>query len=142
MNFMSPSRLPQPSLIPKIAPISLALGFIAIGWPVTLYAEPARLVCEGEMRLQSANGETAESYALSLAIDQIAGTVAVGSFGTAPIISEPDAETVVIIAKPGPIDSVSSGTINRFTGMASIHIIGPDGLLKFYGRCKPAARMF
>jgi len=31
-------------------------------------AEPTRLACEGEMRVQNANGERAENYMLSLAI--------------------------------------------------------------------------
>ena len=111
--------------------------------PGVVQAEPARLACEGKMRVQNANGETAENYVLSLVIDQAAGTVTVGSYGTAPILSQPDSDAVVFMAQPGSVAGVSTGSINRFTGVASVHIITlTDGLYKFYGRCKPAQRLF
>jgi hypothetical protein len=38
---------------------------------------------------------------------------------------------------------VSTGTINRLAGVASVDITTlTDGLYKFYGTCKPAEKLF
>ena len=80
---------------------------------------------------------------MSLTIDHEAGTVSIGTYGSAPIMSKPDDESVVFMAKPGSIAGVSTGVVHRFTGAASVHIITlTDGLYRFYGQCKPAQRMF
>jgi hypothetical protein len=103
------------------------LGFVFIATAATVIsppfasAEPVRLVCEGEMRVLSPNGNANESYTLSLAIDRGAGTVEVGGWGTAPIISKPDDDTLVLMARPGTVAGPSSGSINRVTRMASIN---------------------
>ena len=110
--------------------------------PSIASAEPMRLACEGEVRLQNADGETIDKDILSVVIDLAAKTVTVGSRGAVPIVSKPDADTMVFIAEPGSREGVSTGTVNRFTGVASIHIIRTDGLYKFYGTCRTAQRLF
>jgi hypothetical protein len=108
---------------------------------IALAAEPLRLACEGEARLQNANGETIDKDVLSVTIDLVAKTVTVGSRGAVPIVSNPDADTEVF-TEPGSREGVSTGTLNRFTGAASIHIIRTDGLYNFFGTCKPAGKLF
>jgi len=95
------------------------------------------------MRVLSPNGNANESYTLSLSIDRGAGTVEVGSWGTAPIISKPDDDTLVLMARPGTVEGPMSGSINRVTGMTSINIITSfDRLWSFRGRCRTAQRLF
>jgi hypothetical protein len=122
------------------------LGALVIG-PLA-QAEPVHLTCEGEMHLIDANGEAAEKYeyALSLAIDQRAGTATVDTYQAIAIPSKADSsgDTLMFMAnpKPGSTTGVSGGTLNRRTGKTSIHIITGDGLRKFYGICQPAKRLF
>jgi hypothetical protein len=47
------------------------------------------------------------------------------------------------MARPADAVGPSTGSINRFTGMASINVMTlVDGLLKFNGRCRTAQRLF
>jgi hypothetical protein len=78
---------------------------------------------------------------LLVTIDQAAKTVMVGSWGTAPIFRQDD-ETLIFMV-PGASAGVSSGSINNYTGAASIHIITvTDGVYVFNGKCSPATRIF
>jgi hypothetical protein len=119
----------------------LATGLMSITVCVAS-AEPVHLACVGEVRLQNASGETVDHDTLSVVIDQTAGTVTVGSRAPVQIMSKPDADALVFQARPGSREGVSTGTIDRFTGASSIHIIRSDGLYKFYGQCRPAQRLF
>jgi hypothetical protein len=118
------------------------LGPLVIG-PLA-QAEPVHLTCEGEMHLINADGDAAEEYALSLAIDQHAGTVTVGTYQGVAIPSKADSsgETLMFLGNPASTTGVSGGTLNRRTGKASIYIITGDGLHKFYGMCQPAKKLF
>ena len=79
---------------------------------------------------------------LAVSIDERARTVTVGSWGTAPITGNSENDTVVFM-NLGSSPGLSTGTLNRFTGVASIHIItATDGLYQFYGICKPAQKLF
>jgi hypothetical protein len=108
------------------------LGALVIG-PLA-QAEPVHLTCEGEMHLINANGDAAEKYeyALSLAIDQHAGTVTVGTYQGVAIPSKADSsgETLMFLGNSRST-GVSGGTLNRRTGKASIHIITGDGCVSF-----------
>jgi hypothetical protein len=94
------------------------------------------------MHLTDADGDAAEEYALTLTIDQHAGTVTVGTYQGVAIASKTDSsgETLMFLANPGSTTGVSGGALNRRTGKASIHIITGDGLHKFYGMCQPAEK--
>jgi hypothetical protein len=117
------------------------LGALVIG-PLA-QAEPVHLTCEGEMHLINADGDSAEEYALSLKIDQHAGTVTVGTYQGVAIPSKADSsrETLMFLGD-SRTTGVSGGTLNRRTGKASIHIITGDGLRKFFGICKPTRKLF
>jgi hypothetical protein len=117
------------------------LGALVIG-PLA-QAEPVHLTCEGEMHLINANGDAAEKYeyALSLAIDQRAGTATVDTYQAIAIPSKRDSDTLMFM-NPGSTAGVATGALNRMTGKASIHIITGDGLRKFYGICKPTKGLF
>ena len=86
---------------------------------------------------------TANKYGLSLAIDMNARSVTVEGHEPVPIMGDAKGDTVVFIADPGTIAGVSTGTLNRITGAASIHIISPmEGLRIFEGTCKQAQKLF
>jgi len=92
----------------------------------------------------SADDEVTMKQVYSLAVDLAAGTVAVGNYEPAPIVGDRNRDTVVFMAKPEWSVGVSTGTLNRITGAASIHIIPltGKGLYIFDGTCKPAAKLF
>ena len=106
-------------------------------------AQPVQLSCGGTMT--ATNRGVSEDYTITLTIDLDARTVTVGSYETVPIMGDPNADTVAFMADKENTDNsyVSTGTINRLTGVASVHIITlTDGLYKFYGICKPAQKLF
>jgi hypothetical protein len=53
---------------PMRAILAAVVAIIAALMIGVALAEPTRLACEGEMRVQNANGERAENYVLSFAI--------------------------------------------------------------------------
>ena len=108
-------------------------------------AKPVQLSCGGKMTAMIRG--TSEDYTLVLTIDPDARTVTVGSYGTVPILGDPNGDMVAFMADKENTDKensyVSTGTINRLTGVASVHITTlTDGLYKFYGTCKPAEKLF
>jgi hypothetical protein len=104
------------------------------------HAEPVLLACYGEIR--NARSEQTEKYALPVRIDLQAGTVRVENYEAVPFMGPPEDDTVAFIAKPETKIGVSTGSINRITGQASIHIIRNDGLLIFEGNCRRAEKLF
>jgi hypothetical protein len=113
-----------------------AFAFTLLSW--NAQAQTARLSCEGEVRRQN-DGKTDNDIYL-VTIDQAGKAVTVGSWGSASIIGQTD-EVLTFVGTESP--GVSSGSINRFTGAAAIHIITmTDGLYSFYGTCKSATRLF
>jgi hypothetical protein len=104
-------------------------------------AEPVQLACTGQMT--AAIRQVTEDSIIALTIDLRAKTATVGGYGTVPILGDSDGDTVVFMTNKNSIVGVSTGTINRITGVASIHIITlTDGLYMFYGVCKPAQKLF
>jgi hypothetical protein len=78
-----------------------------------------------------------------MAIDMEARTVTVDGFDTVPMLGDTSSETVAFMAQPASLAGVSTGTVNRTTGAAQVHIISQiDGLLVFRGVCKPAQPLF
>ena len=95
-------------------------------------AEQVQFACDGEMEVVPRN--VREKYTLAITVDLSSAIVTVGSWGSAPIFGPRDNDTLVFMAKPDQRIGVSTGTLNRITGVASVHIItATDGLYKFYG---------
>ncbi|MGB8281180.1 MAG: hypothetical protein WCE74_09530, partial [Pseudolabrys sp.] len=74
---------------------------------------------------------TSEDYTVVLTIDPDARTVTVGSYGTVPIFGDPNGDMVAFMADKENTDKentdkensyVSTGTINRLAGVASVDI--------------------
>jgi hypothetical protein len=109
---------------------------------VALAADPVHLACNGGMRVVNANNVVAENYTVSLAIDLQAGTLTVDGYEPVQIVDD-RGDTVVFEAKPETKTGVSTGTLNRITGAASIHIIkSTRGLHIFEGTCKRGEKLF
>ena len=67
----------------------------------------------------------------------------VGDYGSAPISGDPKEDTLSFMADGKSSYGVSTGNINRLTGVAGVHILTlTDGLYRFYGICKPAQKLF
>jgi hypothetical protein len=108
-------------------------------------ANPVLLSCRGEMTAMIRG--TSEDHTVAVTIDPDARTVTVGSYGAVPILGDPNGDTVAFMADKENTDKensyVSTGTINRLTGVASVDITTlTDELYKFYGICKPAQKLF
>lgn len=105
-------------------------------------ADRVHLACDGEMRVLP-TGEVDEKYVLTLTIDLRARTATVGSYAPVPMSSKSEGDTVVFQAEPDSTYGVSTGTLDRFTGAASIHIITlTHGLYMFHGTCRAAQKLF
>ena len=100
--------------------------------------KPVQLSCTGTMRKTPVQSD----YTVALTIDFDEKTVTVGSYSPIPIMSDVNDNTVVFMTNERARPGVSTGTINRLTGAASVHIISLNGLLIFNGICKPAQRLF
>lgn len=108
-------------------------------WLCTVGADSSGLHRENDCREQAST----EDYTIAITVDLRAKTVTVGSYGTVPIVSDTDSDTVVFMVDKNSIAQVSTGTLNRITGEASVHIITlTDGLYLFYGTCKAAQKLF
>jgi hypothetical protein len=119
----------------------LAVAFAIGSGESRASANPVLLSCGGKMT--ATIRDTSEDYTIALTIDLDARTVTVGSYGTVPILGDPNGDTVAFMTDKKNIYGVSTGTINRLTGVASVHITTlTDGLYKFYGICKPAQKLF
>jgi hypothetical protein len=120
---------------------------IAVCWAASASVFPAhssgpmQLSCNGKMT--AASRRVTEDYTIAITVELGAGTVKVGSYGTVPIVGNADGDTLVFMKNKDSLDEVSTGTLNRITGVTSVHIITlVDGLYLFYGTCKPAQRLF
>jgi hypothetical protein len=102
-------------------------------------AEPMHLACHGEMRAPP--NPKPERYTLTIVLDTRKQTISTEHYGSAPFIDDkPEDETVAFLnqTKMG----ISTGTINRYSGELSLHILIADGLLTFNGTCTRAERLF
>jgi hypothetical protein len=104
-------------------------------------AEPAYLSCSGTLRVaRGGSSSPEEPWTLSLVIDTDKKTVTVDDYTPVQLLAD-EKNRVVFMPRPASGYGVSTGTLNRITGEASIHII-KDGLQIFRGTCKPARKLF
>ena len=125
------------------APILLAFLGLATAQAAepTGTPQPVPLTCAGKMT--AARKNVTEDYTIAITVDVHAKTVTVGSYGTVPIVGDPDGDTIVFMVEKNSMAQVSTGNLNRITGVTSVHIITLiDGLYRFYGICKPAQKLF
>jgi hypothetical protein len=103
-------------------------------------AEPLLLTCDGQMLAVSRN--VSERSSLALAIDLDTAKVAVGSWGSSPFMGKPD-DTVTFGKELAPQYGSPTGSVNRTTGEASVHIMTlTDGEYRFHGTCKRTQKLF
>ena len=121
------------------APMLLTL---AVLWISTAQAaEPTYLSCSGTTYvISAARPSPEEPYTVSLIIDRDKKTVTVGDYPPVKLLSD-EKNAVVFMPSPPSDFGVSTGTLNRITGEASIHIIR-EGLQVFRGTCKLARKLF
>jgi hypothetical protein len=123
----------------RIAAVFVAI-MVAISGATKAKADPVTLACYGEMRVLGQAGIDQRPWkdSLSIVIDQQAQTITVGNYQPVPLVGNPQDSTVAFVAKPASRYGVSTGTLNRITGAASIFILPLNGgLLLFDGICKP-----
>src|SRR5436190_576674 len=127
------------SLFVRLVAVVSAIAFSSIA-----QAEPLLLVCKGETRIvHGISAKAAEREILSLKVDLEDGAVTAGHYEPVPIFGETTTDTIAFLAQPGSSAGVSTGTLNRATGVASIRILTPsDGLRSFYGTCTPLPKLF
>jgi len=117
---------------------TVALAFVSI--TCSCARQPIQMSCTGQMTHVVSGKSWDDSMALT--IDLRARTVTVGGFGTARISHE-DQNTVVFIANPEATIGISTGTLDRITGVVNMHMIMlREGVLTFHGMCKPAQKLF
>lgn len=124
-------------------------SFLAVITPIFVlvcaeaYAEPVTLACSGTLRaLRGGVSSPEEPWTFALIVDTDKKIVTVQDYEPVTIAGDASKNTIVFMASPTTnIYGVSSGTLNRLTGAASIHIIN-DGLQIIDGICKPARKLF
>jgi hypothetical protein len=105
-------------------------------------AEVTYLSCSGTMRtIRAGVSSPEEPWTFSLTVDTERKTIMVDDYEPMPFYENASKNTIGFWP-PTPADfGVSTGTLHRITGEASIHII-KDGLQILDGVCKPARRLF
>jgi hypothetical protein len=101
-------------------------------------AEPLHLACHGEIHTPA--NPKPERYTLTIVLDLAQQTISTEHYGSAPFVDKPENETVAFLNNTNK--GISTGTLNRYSGELSLHIITPDGLLIFNGTCTRAERLF
>jgi hypothetical protein len=92
---------------------NLALLFVLMAACGHARSEPIPLACTGKMT--AARRHVTEDYTIAITVDLRAKTVTVGSFGTVPIVSNTDDDSVVFMLDKNSTAQVSTGTLNRIT---------------------------
>jgi hypothetical protein len=111
-------------------------------------AQPIQLACTGKMQVLPIPVDIPKSewewdYIFALTIDLRARTVAVGSYGTVPIIGDTGGDTLAFQARDVSRGGVSTALLNRISGVTDITVIRfGGGLYMFHGICKPAQKLF
>ena len=105
-------------------------------------AQVTQLACSGTVRVVAAGGVSSpeEPWSFSVIIDMDKKSVTVDEYE--PVELDRSGNTVTFLASPRSNYGVSTGTLNRITGEASIRIIKDDGLWVTRGICKPAKKLF
>jgi hypothetical protein len=102
-------------------------------------AEQVLLSCWGTVELIQQGKQVNpvdEKFSIAVAVD-IARRIVTINDDQWPISGDVSRETIVSI---GP--DKGSLTLNRITGAINVHFVEVDGLKKFYGKCKPAQKLF
>jgi hypothetical protein len=118
-------------------------------WGVTLVrearAQVTELACSGTLRVIRGGVSTPEEpWTFSLIIDMDKKTAKVGDYEPVELFGDSSKNTVAFMPPRTRTSDygVSTGTLNRITGEASINIIRDDGLRITRSICKPARRLF
>jgi hypothetical protein len=97
--------------------------------------------CSGTVRMISVgilSPEQPSTFSLSLDLER--KTIIVDDYEPVPLVSNPSTNPIVFGLFTQTTFGVRSGTLNRVTGTASLHII-KDGLHVLNGICKPARKL-
>ena len=98
--------------------------------------------CSGTVRMIRVgilSPEQASTFSVS--VDMARKTIIVDDYEPVPLVGNPSINPIVFGLFPQTTVGVRSGTLNRVTGTASVHII-KDGLQVLHGICKPARKLF
>jgi hypothetical protein len=114
----------------------LALSFITPC--LEARAEVTYLSCSGTVRMIRVGILSPEQPStFSISVDVAQKTIIVDDYEPVPLVGNPSINPIVFGLFPQTTVGVRSGTLNRVTGTASVHII-KDGLQALHGICKPA----
>ena len=106
-------------------------------------AQVTQLACSGTIRVVAGGiSSPEEPWSFSVIIDMDKKSVTVNDYEPVELLGGPSANTVAFLASQGSNYGVSTGTLNRITGEASIRIIKHDGLWVTRGICKPPKKLF
>jgi hypothetical protein len=104
-------------------------------------AEATYFSCSGTVRMIRAGIFSPEKpWTFSLSLDLERKTIIVDDYEPVPLVGTPSINPIVFGLSPPTTFGVRSGTLNRVTGTASVHII-KDGLQVLNGICKPARKV-
>jgi hypothetical protein len=99
--------------------------------------QPIKLSCTGETWSLG----TSEKYTALLTVDLKARAVAFEGYKAVPILGDTEKD-VLVFTDSKVTDGVSSGSLNRMTGVVSVRFVFESGLHRFDGICKPAQKLF
>jgi hypothetical protein len=104
-------------------------------------AEVTDLSCSGTVRMIRVGiSSTEQPSTFSLSLDLERKTIIVDDYEPVPLVGDPSTSPIVFGPSPPTTFGVRSGSLNRVTGTASVHII-KDGLQVLNGICKPARKL-
>jgi hypothetical protein len=124
------------------AAIGMSLSLALCG---RVSASPAHLACDGTIVYQYPSEKPPEPQALSITLDEDAGTVRIAHWGTAKIKSGPGDNLVRFVDDGADGFGVLWGSIDRFNGAFEFRLIGSlskEPLMNYHGRCKSARPVF
>jgi len=115
--------------------LALTISGLALAEP------PVFLACSGDL-VDHAHG-TSEKRAIIIAVNLEARTLTVLGYDPVSIISEAADGTVAFGAtEPVVVNGVTTGKLNRITGLTSIDFKTNDDVHIFDGTCKRAEKLF
>jgi hypothetical protein len=125
----------------SIKPAFLAMALaLVLALPGCMDTAPVTVACSGTLH---GGPDGALPWTFSVVVDTEKKVVTVGNYLPAPIAGDASKDTIVFMAAQPSSDEYgfSSGTLNRITGAASMHIMN-GGPRVFNGTCKPATKLF
>jgi hypothetical protein len=125
----------------RLVAAATALIFI-LTLPPEVKAQVTQLACSGTLRVIRAGiSSPEEPWTFALIIDIDKKTVTVDDYEPVQLFGDSSQNTVAFMPSTPSNFGVSTGTLNRITGEASIHIIR-DGLRIMRGICESARKLF